>query len=65
MLRSGVAVHQRPGAAVFTSGNFGGNYSDTEPEMVYISIVYEASSVVPITTNNRNAFLVDKLKRLF
>jgi len=53
MLKSGVALHQRPTTTAITRGNSGGNSVGANTKNIYISNGYELSSIVPITTSNR------------
>jgi len=50
MLKSGVALHQRPTTAAITRGNSGGNSVGANTKNIYISNGYKLSSIVPITT---------------
>jgi len=52
MLKSGVALHQRPTTAAITRGNFGGNSVGANTKNIYISNGYKLSSIVPITTKS-------------
>jgi len=51
MLKSGVALHQRPTTAAITRGNSGGNSVGANTKNIYISNGYKLSSIVPITTS--------------
>jgi hypothetical protein len=53
MLKSGVALHQRPTTAAITRGNSGGNSVGANTKNIYISNGYKLSSIVPITTTFR------------
>jgi len=53
MLKSGVALHQRPTTAAITRGNSGGNSVGANTKNIYISNGYKLSSIVPITTRQR------------